>query len=136
MDTKYNEAQVALALAPSRRLAAFVVLAGAATLALLGFMPGEGWARAAAGAWCIAIAGYALKQAGRSHSLRIDAGTAIRVDDVEGRLARGSFVAPWLTVVHWVPSGARFPRTLVILPDMLGAGAFRALRVVLRWGSP
>ena len=45
----------------------------------------------------------------------------------------GSFVAPWLTIVRSRPKGAWFDRTLVVLPDMLDADAFRELRLRLRW---
>ncbi|MBC8022703.1 MAG: hypothetical protein H7Y14_06270 [Burkholderiales bacterium] len=136
MEAKYNDADVALTLAPSRRLAVFIAAASFATLVLLACMPGWAWARAAAGVWCVAIAGHALWQGARPRSIRIHGGTSICVDDVEGRVASGSFVAPWLTVVHWRASGARFPRTVVILPDRLDAERFRALRVVLRWAPP
>ena len=50
-----------------------------------------------------------------------------------GRLRDGCFVAPWLTIVLWRPHGARFDRSIVVLPDMLGEAAFRRLRVLLRW---
>jgi hypothetical protein len=53
---------------------------------------------------------------------------------VEGRLAPGSFVAPWLTVVRWKPEGARFARTVLVPPDAVDREAFRRLRVLLRWG--
>jgi hypothetical protein len=42
-------------------------------------------------------------------------------------------VAPWLTVVRWVPEGARFARVVTIVPDAVEAGAFRRLRILLRW---
>jgi len=51
----------------------------------------------------------------------------------DGRLADGSFVAPWLTVVRWCPDGARFDRTILVAPDAVEADAFRRLRVLLRW---
>ena len=52
---------------------------------------------------------------------------------VAGRLADGSFVAPWLTIVRWVPEGARFSRAIVVVPDAVEAQAFRRLRILLRW---
>jgi hypothetical protein len=54
----------------------------------------------------------------------------------QGRVAEGSFVAPWLTIVRWRPAGARFDRTILILPGMLSPQDFRRLRVLLRYGSP
>jgi hypothetical protein len=50
-----------------------------------------------------------------------------------GRLAQGSFVAPFLTIVRWHPDGARFSRAVVIFPDAIAKEDFRRLRVLLRW---
>jgi toxin CptA len=50
-----------------------------------------------------------------------------------GKLLNGSFVAPWLVIVRWLPEGGRFSRTVVIAPDSVGADAYRRLRVLLRW---
>lgn len=52
-----------------------------------------------------------------------------------GRIAPGSFVAPWLVVLYWKPDGARFARSIVLLPDMAGEQDLRRLRVLLRWGT-
>ncbi|WP_171160876.1 protein YgfX [Usitatibacter palustris] len=57
--------------------------------------------------------------AGRSHS---------------GVVRDGSFVAPWLTIIRWRPEGAWFDRTILVMPDMIEAEAFRHLRVMLRHG--
>jgi len=43
------------------------------------------------------------------------------------------FVAPWLTIVRWRPPGARFDRTVMVLPGMLTDDCFRRLRVLLRF---
>ncbi len=51
------------------------------------------------------------------------------------RILPGSMVTPWLTVLNILPQGARFARSVVILPDSLDAESFRQLRVWLRWGS-
>jgi len=37
-------------------------------------------------------------------------------------------------VVRWRPHGARFDRTVPILPSMVDGAQFRGLRVALRWG--
>lgn len=50
-----------------------------------------------------------------------------------GTVRDGCFVAPWLTIVLWRPTGARIDRAVVILPDMVDAEDFRRLRVLLRW---
>lgn len=78
------------------------------------------------------IAAHAFKRHRGSHAVRVE-GASITVDGIEGRIVAGSFVAPWLTIVRWRPRGARFARTLPVLPDAVDAEAFRALRVVLRW---
>jgi toxin CptA len=48
---------------------------------------------------------------------------------------RDSLVTPYLTVLNVLPQGARFSRSVVILPDSLDAESFRQLRVWLKWGS-
>ena len=53
---------------------------------------------------------------------------------IEGGVRDGSVVSPWLTIVRWRPRGARRDRTIVVLPDMLDAEAFRAVRVALKAG--
>jgi hypothetical protein len=124
-DDKYNEASVSLTLQPSRRLAAFVVLGASATLVLCIALPLPPLIRLAACAWCAAAACHALFIHTRTRHVVIHPGVVLP----------GSFVAPWLTIVRWVPPGARFSRSLVILPDMLDAESFRRLRMVLRWGK-
>jgi hypothetical protein len=57
----------------------------------------------------------------------------------DGRLLAGhvrssSFVHPWLTTIVWRPDGARWSRTVAIVPDMLDVDDFRRLRVMLRYG--
>ena len=68
---------------------------------------------------------------------RVDRAGAIEVDQACGRrqgvVRAGCLVAPWLTIVRWRPEGARFDRTILILPDMLAHERFRELRVLLRW---
>jgi hypothetical protein len=49
------------------------------------------------------------------------------------RILPASVVTPYLTVLIILVEGARFKRTLVILPDSLNAGLFRQLRVWLKW---
>jgi len=82
--------------------------------------------------WSVGIAGHAFKRQRAAHAVRVD-GASITVDGIEGRIVAGSFVAPWLTIVRWRPQGARFTRTLPVLPDAIDAATFRALRVILRW---
>jgi toxin CptA len=134
--SNYSEADVAFTLEPSRRLAAFIILSAAATASLLAAMPLPAWASLVAAAWCALGCLHALARAASGASVHVLGGRSIVVDGVAGEIVNGSFVAPWLTVVHWRPASARFVRTLVVVPDMLDAGSFRALRVILRWAPP
>jgi hypothetical protein len=134
--SNYSEADVAFTLEPSRRLAAFIVLAAAATASLVAAMPLPSWASALALAWCGLGCMHALARHANPRTVHVLGGRSIVVDGVAGEIANGSFVAPWLTIVHWRPASARFARTLVVVPDMLEAGPFRALRVILRWAPP
>jgi hypothetical protein len=45
------------------------------------------------------------------------------------------FVAPWLVAVRWRPAGRWRDRSLLVVPDMLGADDFRRLRVLLKFGD-
>ena len=60
--------------------------------------------------------------------------TARSGDLWSGQLLRDSLVTPSLTVLNVLPPGARFARSVVILPDSLDAESFRQLRVRLKWG--
>jgi hypothetical protein len=133
---KYSEASVAFPLEPSRRLAAFIVLAVALTAALAVALPLPRGVIAAAGSWCLVLCCHALACHLRHRSVSITGGTAIVVDGAAGTIVRGSFVAPWLTILHWRRTGSRLTRTVVILPDMIDAARFRELRVILRWAAP
>ncbi len=52
---------------------------------------------------------------------------------VAGHVRSASHVGAWLTTIVWRPDGARWSRTVLILPDMLPADDFRRLRVLLRY---
>ncbi|HWU83009.1 MAG TPA: protein YgfX [Methylophilaceae bacterium] len=45
-----------------------------------------------------------------------------------------SFVAPYLTILHYRRAGRWSSRAVVIVPDAVDAEAYRRLRVWLRWG--
>ena len=134
--SNYSDADVAFTLEPSRRLAAFVVLAAAGSAALVAAMPLPAWAGAVSAAWCVLAFIHALARHTVRRVVHILAGRSIVVDGLAGEIVAGSFVAPWLTIVHWRPASSRLSRTLVVLPDMLDAATFRALRVILRWAPP
>ncbi len=134
--SNYSDADVAFTLEPSRRLAAFAVLAAALTGSLLAAMPLPAWATAVAAAWCALAFVHTLARHTRHRVVHILGGRSIVVDGAAGEIVAGSFVAPWLAIVHWRPASSRLVRTVVVLPDMLDAATFRALRVILRWAPP
>jgi toxin CptA len=141
---KYSEATCEIALGPSRSAAWCVALASLATVALIAATPGALRLRILAATWIACAALEALhsraflrgRRAARAISLARAGGIAVQ-DALgqwrAGSLREGSFVAPWLTVVRWRPAGARFDRTIPILPDMLSREDFRRVRVMLRW---
>ena len=137
--------RVVIAIGPSRLVARFVT--GLAALALPSVLfSGLAWVWAwPAGSALVVMAVSAI----RREAFREGRGSVRRlVVDLEGcveamgeagatrsgRLAPGSFVAPWLVVVRWRPQGARFSRTVLVPPDAVDPHAYRRLRVLLRWG--
>jgi hypothetical protein len=127
-------------LAPSPSASAFITFAGSATLALLYVMPIDPLIKAFSVLWTGASMLDACRRIALPRELVLRHPRAMEMFDDAGRLSSGelrdgSFVAPWLTILRWRPSGALFDRTIVILPDMLGRESFRRLRVVLRWGT-
>jgi len=137
MDAWTTDFNYRATLAPSPRGTAFILFAGAATVALVVFLSLVPMLKVAAIAWvgmtCLA-ASRTVAARRRDLVLR---GAAIDVRDEggewrTGRVQHGSFVAPWLTIVRWRAAGERFDRTVAILPDMIDAARFRELRVLLR----
>ncbi len=136
--------RVVIDLGPSRRAVAWAWAAAAAALAatLAAQVP---WQARAVLAMALAVA---MVRALRRHGARESPGSirrfvvdlagrveARRADGVTatGRLAPDAFVAPWLTVLRWVPDGARLSRAIVVFPDAVDTSAFRRLRILLRW---
>lgn len=129
---------------PSRRLAAWITVAGAAALAatLAASLPALAQAVIAAGVVVAAIRA-ARRQAwqegaGAVRRLAVDLSGRVEAEltggrRLDGRLAGESFVAPWLVIVRWRPDGSRFPRALAIAPDAVDGADFRRLRILLRW---
>lgn len=136
--------RVDIALGPSPRTGAWVtVLAAAALVATLeAQLPGAAKA-AIAGALAVAAVravrhGAWREGSGAVRRLAVDLAGRVEIEHADGRSARGrlatgSFVAPWLTVVRWVPEGARLSRAIAIVPDAVEAGEFRRLRILLKW---
>jgi hypothetical protein len=141
---KYSDVQVSFRIHASHAAGAWIACAALGTVALLAFTAGPIAARILAATWIAcaaleAIHSRALLRGPRgARHLRIDSG-AVEIEDGTGRmrtgaLRPGSFVAPWLTIVRWCPEGARFDRSLPLLPGMAQGDSLRRLRVVLRLG--
>ena len=136
--------RVDIALGPSPRTGAWITaLAAAALMATLAAqVPGAAKA-AIIGALAPAAVRSLRRDAWREGTgavrrLAVDLAGRVEVEHADGRsgrgrLATGSFVAPWLTVVRWVPEGARLSRAVAIVPDAVEAGEFRRLRILLKW---
>jgi hypothetical protein len=128
---KYSE-RVEAILAPSRRARLGVAAAVAVTSALVCATPLALELRGLA-ACAIALAAVRASRALRgTRRLRVDCAGEVFVDEEPGRLAAGSFVAPWLSTVRWRPEGRRIDRALLVLPDMLPAEDYRRLRTILK----
>lgn len=136
--------RVVLALGPSRQLEAWVAGLACATVAVALILPAPGVVRAGLVLLTLAEAVRSARRhacregLGAFRELVVDIDGAVEVVGADGRLqagrlAEGSFVAPWLTVVRWLPDGAWLSRAVVIAPDAVDAEAFRRLRVLLRW---
>jgi len=54
---------------------------------------------------------------------------------IPGRLLPDSLVTSYLVILNIVLNEQRGRRSLLIMPDAMGAESFRRLRVVLRWGE-
>ena len=119
---------------------AAVVVAATATGALTFAMPIDPLLRVLAILWVLLLACRALRRLAAITAVRLDADGAIAVLEAgtwqAGTLREGSVALPWLTAIRWRPAGARFDRALLLLPSMLAADDFRALRVLLRWSKP
>jgi len=115
-----------------------------ATIAVVLLTPGSPALKGASVAAIAALALEALQRVAALRGPRAVRGLRVQRDGrievecasgtrAEGRLRAGSFVAPWLTIVRWRPSGAWRDRTILVLPDMAGEASLRRLRVLLRW---
>jgi len=132
---KYNE-RVEAVLGRSRQAEALIVVGALATALLLAALPLALEWRGAGLGWIAASAVLALRRLQPGTRLYVDHEGAITVGSAAGSIAAGSFVAPWLTVVCWLPQGKRLQRTLLVMPDALFAEDHRRLRVLLRYARP
>ncbi|MCC6195912.1 MAG: hypothetical protein IT518_15745 [Burkholderiales bacterium] len=136
--------QVQVAVGPSRAVGAAIGVATLATLCLVLTLPLPAWLHGAmcalllAWAW-IVFQVVALRRGPYAVTeVRLAPDLVLVVRRGDERLAAGhvrssTFVAAWLTCIVWRPDGARVSRAILIAPDMLPAGDFRRLRVMLRY---
>ena len=114
-----------------------LLLAVAATLAVVLATPMGALLRASLVAYVAAAAARACRRVLSPRALRIDRDRRIEVVGDDGRRAGtirdGSFALPWLTIVRWRPDGGRADATLLLLPGMASAAQLRNIRVILRW---
>ncbi len=117
-----------------------------ATSALVAWLPAEPWQRLLAVS-LLGVYGVAVVRAWAERSTRraivaiaVGADRHIAVVERSGRRVEGevqddSYVGFAITTIVWRGAGARYSRTIAILPDMLSAEDFRRLRVLLRLGK-
>jgi len=75
-------------------------------------------------------------RATREITLTADRLIVVRAGDdelVAGHVRDASCVGSIVTTIVWRPDGARWSRSILLLPDMLGADEYRRLRVMLRY---
>src|SRR5438477_6045341 len=127
----------------SRLAVTFVVAAYLATATLIAFMPGPALLRALAVAAIGAYSVVSLRRSGLRTLRHALVGVEISADGRvalterggarrEGRAQPACYVGTWLTTLVVRVDGARWSRTIVVLPDMLSAEEMRRLRVMLR----
>ncbi len=134
-----------LALRPSRRLAAILIVAHAATGGLLLALSLPGWLTATGGilllvsAFC-GVHRYALLRGpGAIIALAFSDRETIRLtlgdgSAHDGHVLGSSTVGMTLTILNIALAGKRLPVHVVLLGDSLAVEDFRRLRVWLRWG--
>jgi toxin CptA len=136
--------RVVISMGRSRRAEAWVVAVFTAGIVAVLFASLAPEFQALAAVALAAGALHALRRHGRQEgrgNIRgfvVDLAGNIEVDRADGsrtggRILDGSFVAPWFVVVRWLPEVARFPRTILVIPDAVDADEFRRLRILLRW---
>jgi len=136
--------RVVIAPGPSRRVAAWVLAVTAVALVALLRAEAPVAAKAAGVPILVAAAVRTLRRQawqegpGATRRCGVDLAGHVEWEGSDGtvqrgRLVPGSFVAPWLVVIHWRPAGAWWTRTQLVAPDAVPPGDFRRLRILLRW---
>ena len=118
---------------------AFLLAATAATLLLVLALPLSGALRAAVAMYLLASAARACRALTAVTGLHLAVGRGVKVRDaggswVAGEVRDGGLAMAALTVLRWRPEGARWDRTVLLLPGMASPDALRRLRVILRLG--
>ena len=129
---------------PSRYLAATLMVAHGAALAALFPLAFPAWAKSALVFVILFSLWYHLRRdawlsaPSSSKALMLESEQVVLTthggEPFAGQVLRDSMVTPPITVLNILPQGARFARSVVILPDSLDAESFRQLRVWLKWG--
>ncbi|MBI5658455.1 MAG: hypothetical protein HZC43_02660 [Nitrosomonadales bacterium] len=131
-------------LQPSRYLAAILGVAHGVAFAALIPLAFPAWAKAALGFVILFSLFYHVRR--DAWLAAPSSGTALTLESDRAvlatrggkplvcRLLRDSVVTPRIAVLNMAPEGARFARSVIILPDSLDAESFRQLRVRLKWG--
>lgn len=147
MSSPKYAAPLTLDFKPSRRLGVFLLAVHASALAVLPPLAMPWWIRAAL---ALAIAGHLLTSL-HFHVLLKHRDAIVKAvwdtDDrwwlttrggkkIEARVAPGSYVQPWLVVVHLAEAQGKKRRHLLALPDNVPASVHRQLRVRLRITTP
>jgi hypothetical protein len=138
-------APVIVTLRPSRRACCAIAAVAIATFAVVATLPVHAFIVAvtscALACWAVdRIHVVGLRRGPRAvRALRIDGrrGIALRYADgrsVVARLLPSSRIGAGITTLVWRRHGAPWPRTLLILPDMLDPEHFRQLRVLVLHG--
>jgi len=125
---------------------ALVVVASVTTAALVAWLPGNEWIRAAV-ALAAGVQGIATF---RSWGLRVSPHSVAVIDidsdrravfterggrRIEGIVCADSYVGALLTTLVMRPDKARYSRAEALLPDMMRTEDFRRLRTLLRFGK-
>ena len=135
---------VHVVLSPSRCAAIGIVGLALCTVAVVLALPVGAWSKAATisalTAWVVVVVRTDALHRGRFAvaELRLASDLLLVVCTSDHRLIAGqvresTYVSEWLTTIVWRPEGAYVSRAILILPDMLPAGDFRRLRVMLRY---
>lgn len=118
---------------------AFLLAACVASVLLAFVLPLGGALRAAVVLYVVAQGLRACRALTRVTGLRLGVGSRVAVRGPgggweEGVVRDGGLALPALTVVRWRPAGARWDRTLLLVPGMAPREALRRIRVILRHG--